>query len=91
MYKLDHFKFECEFDNLEEIDLRRELKKRYNYYPNGVVKGFIRQGIYNLKEMKTFLEMEDNRECGIRNIGPQRKAVALKLIKKYEIEAIKNE
>jgi len=86
MDKLEHFKFKCEFDKLEDIDLRQEMKKKYHYYPKGVVNGFIRQGIYFLSEMKLLLEDE---ACEIRNIGPQRKEIALRLIKKYELEAIK--
>lgn len=89
MYRLDHFEFECEFDTLEDIDLREELSKKYDCYPKGVVKGFIRQGIYKISDMKAFLDKEGHDGCTIRNIGPQRKAVALKLIKKYEVEALR--
>ena len=86
--RLNQITFKRQYSNLKDINLQKEIDKKYDYYPKGLVSLFIRRGIINVHDLKVCLDKCHTSECSIRNIGPQRKKMALELVMKYEKEAL---
>ncbi|MBI9010960.1 MAG: hypothetical protein JEZ08_01920 [Clostridiales bacterium] len=86
--RLNQITFKRKFNNLKDINLQEEIEMEYDYYPKGLVSLFIRRGIMNVHDLKVCLDKCQTSQYSVRNIGPQRKKMAMELVKKYERESL---